>query len=325
MKRREFITLLGGAAVAWPEVARGQQPTTPVIGFLSSFTTNPQFVAAFHRGLGEAGYVEGQNVAIEYHWVGEGEYGRLPAAAAELVHRRAAVIVASPIPAAVAAKAATRTIPIVFAVGSDPVEAGLVSSLNRPGGNITGIGFQSVALGAKRLELLRDLMPKLGSIAVLVNPRNPNANPQTTDMQSATAALGVRLDVLTAASKEELAIAFATLARRRPEALVVSADPFFISSRDLLVLLATRHAVPAIYYAREFAAAGGLMSYGTNFANAHREAGTYVARILKGEKPGDLPVMLSAKFELVINLNSATALGVDIPPTLLARADEVIE
>jgi putative ABC transport system substrate-binding protein len=213
----------------------------------------------------------------------------------------------------------------VFAVGSDPVESGLVSSLNRPGGNITGVGFQSVALGAKRLELLRDLMPKLESIAVLVNPRNPNADPQTTDMQSATAALGVRLDVLTAASKDELAIAFATLARRRSDALVVSADPFFISSRDLLVLLATRHGVPAIYYAREFATAGGLMSYGTNFANAHREAGVYVARILKGEKPGDLPVGLSAKFELVINLNAATALGLTIPPTLLARADEVIE
>jgi putative tryptophan/tyrosine transport system substrate-binding protein len=323
MKRREFITLLGAAAV-WPLAARAQQPM-PLIGFLSSFTSNPQFIAAFHRGLGEAGYVEGQNVAIEYRWVGEGEYGRLPATVTELVNRQVAVIVASPIPAAVAAKEATQTIPIVFAVGSDPVESGLVSSLNRPGGNITGVGFQSVALGAKRLELLRDLMPKLESIAVLVNPRNPNADPQTTDMQSATAALGVRLDVLTAASKDELAIAFATLARRRSDALVVSADPFFISSRDLLVLLATRHGVPAIYYAREFATAGGLMSYGTNFANAHREAGVYVARILKGEKPGDLPVGLSAKFELVINLNAATALGLTIPPTLLARADEVIE
>jgi ABC-type uncharacterized transport system substrate-binding protein len=325
MKRREFITLIGGTAAGWPLAARAQQPAMPVIGFLSSFTTNPRFVAAFRKGLGEAGYVEGKNVSIEYYWAEGGQYDRLPAVAADLVGRRVAVIVASPIPAALATKAATTTIPVVFAVGSDPIESGLVASLNQPGGNITGVGFLSVALGAKRLELLRDLVPKVTSIALLVNPNNANAEPQTKETKLAAARFGLEIDIITASSKADFDSAFATLVRQKAGALVVSVDPFFISQRDQLVERAARHAVPAIYYAREFTADGGLMSYGANFAVGYRQAGVYAGRILKGEKPGDLPVMLSDKFEFVINLKTAKALGVELPAKLLALADEVIE
>jgi putative ABC transport system substrate-binding protein len=325
MRRREFITLVGGTTIAWPLAARAQQPALPVIGFLSSFTTNPQFVAAFRQGLGEAGFVEGRNVAIEYRWADEGQYDRLPTVVADLVRRHAAVIVASPIPAALAAKATTATVPIVFAIGSDPVESGLVASLNRPGGNITGVSFLAVALGAKRLELLRDLVPKAASIALLVNPSNSNAEPQTKDAQAAAATLGLHVDILRASSQDDFELAFATLVQQRADALVVGADPFFISRRDQLIALAARHAVPAIYFAREFAAAGGLMSYGASFADGHRQAGIYAGRILKGEKPGDLPVMLSAKFEFVINLKTAKTLGLEVPLSLLIRADEQIE
>jgi putative ABC transport system substrate-binding protein len=325
MRRRDFIALLGGAATAWPLSARAQQPAMPVVGFLSSFTTNPRFAAAFRQGLAEAGYVEGRNVAIEYRWAEGGQYDRLPTVAADLVGRRVAVIMASPIPAALAAKTATATIPIVFAIGSDPVESGLVASLNRPGSNITGVSFLSVALGAKRLELLRALVPKVESIALLVNPSNPNAEPQTKDTQSGAAALGLHLDVLRATSIDDFDTVFATLVRQRAGALIVSADPFFISQRDQLVVLAGRHAVPAMYYAHEFTEAGGLMSYGASFADAHRQAGIYAGRILRGEKPGDLPVMLSARFDFVINLKTAKALGLDVPDRLLALADEVIE
>jgi putative ABC transport system substrate-binding protein len=325
VKRREFITLLGGAAAAWPLAARAQQIVTPVIGFLSGFTTNPQFVTAFRQGLGEVGYVEGRNLEIEYRWAEEGQYDRLSSAAADLVRRRVAVIFAGPIPAALAAKAATATVPIVFAIGSDPVESGLVDSLNRPGGNLTGVAFLAVALGSKRLELLRDLAPKIATVGLLVNPSNPNAEPQTKDTHAAATALGLQLNVLRANSQDGLDAAFPMMARQRTDALVVSADPFFINQRERLVALAAHHGVPAIYIVREFAAAGGLMSYGSNFADAHRQAGHYAGRILKGEKPGDLPVVQSAKFELVINLKTAKALGLTVPDKLLALADEVIE
>ena len=325
MRRREFIVLLASILTAWSEVASAQQSPLPMIGFLSSFTANPRFVAAFRQGLSEAGYIEGRNVEIEYHLVEAGKYDRLPALISDLVTRRAAVIVASPIPAALAAKAGTAAIPIVFAIGSDPVETGLVASINRPGGNVTGVSFLSVELGAKRLELLRDLVPKAKSVALLVNPNNPNSEPQIEDTRSAASGLGLQVSVVRASSQADFDADFATLVRQKIAGLVVSADPFFISRRDQLVALAAHHAVPAVYFAREFVAEGGLMSYGASFADAHRQAGVYAGRILRGENPGDLPIILSTKFEFVINLKTAKALGLTVPPSLLTRADEVIE
>jgi putative ABC transport system substrate-binding protein len=327
IRRRDFILALGGAAAARPLAARAQQSAMPVIGYLSSFPAeiNPKFTQAFRQGLNDGGFSEGRNVTIDYRWDEEGRYDRLPKMAADLVVRRVSVLFASPIPAALAAKAATATIPIVFAIGSDPVQTGLVDSLNRPGGNVTGATFLSVELGAKRLELLRDLVPKIVSIALLVNPNNPNAAVQTKEMQAATSALGLQLNVVNAASQNEFDNAFATLSRERTDALVVSADPFFFSHRDQLAALALRHSMPAIYYAREFAVAGGLISYASSFADSFRQAATYVGRILKGEKPADLPVLQPTKFELVINLKTAKTLGLEIPAPLLALADEMIE
>jgi putative ABC transport system substrate-binding protein len=326
IERRKFLAALGGAA-AWPLAARAQQSTMPVIGYLSSFPAdiNSKLAQAFRQGLNDAGFFEGRNVIIEYRWDGEGRYDQLPTMAADLVGRRAAVLFASPIPAALAAKAATTTVPIVFAIGSDPIETGLVVSLNRPAGNVTGATFLSVELGAKRLELLRDFVPKIASIGLLVNPNNPNAAVQTKEMQAATTALGLHLHVLSAGSQSDFDNAFATLVQERTDALVVSADPFFFSHRDQVVALALRYSMPAVYYAREFVAAGGLISYASSFSDSFRQAATYVGRILKGEKPADLPVLQPTKFELVINLKTAKALGLSVPPTLLARADEVIE
>jgi putative ABC transport system substrate-binding protein len=311
--------------VSWPIAARAQQTARPVIGFLSSFSSNRRFVDAFQLGLKETGYVQGQNVEIEFRWAEGGHYDQLSKLASDLVERRVTVIVASPIPAALAVKAATTTIPIVFAVGSDPVQSGLVSRLDRPGANITGVSFLSLALSSKRLELLREVVPKVASIALLVNSSNSNANPQTEDMRSAAAALGLHVVVLRASSTDDIDAAFATIVAQRVGGLVVSADPFFFSERKKLVALAAQHTVPAIYYTREFTDDGGLMSYGSDFAEAHRQVGNYAGRILKGAKPSDLPVVLSDRFNFVLNLRSAKVLGLPLSPKLLAFVDEVIE
>ena len=326
MRRREFITTLVGAA-AWPLAARAQQGALPVVGFLGAPSAAPyaRYVAAVHQGLKEVGYVEHQNVAMEYRWA-DSQYDRLPALAADLVSRRVAVIV--PIggsPAVLAAKAATSTIPIVFNLGADPIELGLVTNLSRPGGNITGIAMMALEIETKQLQLLHELAPTSTSIAILLNPSSGQAQPQEREAQEAARVLGLQVLVLKASTEREIEQAFAALVRERAGALLVGADTFFVSQATLFVVLTARHSIPTIYPFRPYVDAGGLMSYGASLLDSYRQTGVYAGRVLKGEKPADLPIVQPTNFELVINLKTARAVGIAIPPTLLARADEVIE
>jgi putative ABC transport system substrate-binding protein len=325
MKRREFMSLLAGAA-AWPLAARAQQPAMPVMGYLNSRSrdTDTPFLAAFHRGLNETGYVEGQNVAIEYRWA-DGQYDRLPVLATDLVRRRVTVMAATSTPAALAAKAATSAIPIVFTTAADPIAVGLVDSLSRPSGNVTGVNSYLSDLGAKRLELLRQLVPNDAVIGMLVNPNYPDAESQAKDVKEAARTLGQQVHVVNADSEGDLNRAFATFIELKADALLVSLDSFFLSRREQLVALAARHKIPVMYFARDFVLAGGLMSYGSDLADSYRQAGVYTGRILKGAKPVDLPVLQPTKFELSINTTTAKSLGLSIPDRLLALADEVIE
>jgi putative ABC transport system substrate-binding protein len=325
MRRREFITLLGGAAAAWPLAARAQQQAMPVIGFLRSTGAQgfAHFVSAFRQGLREAGFVEGENIAIEYRYA-DNQIDQLPALVAEFIRRPVAVIVANT-PSALAAKAVTTSIPIVFGTGSDPVRDGLVTSLNRPGGNVTGVVFISGLLGGKRLELLRQLAPKATTIGVLVNPNNPNTEGERRDVQAAALTIGQQLLIHDVNNAHDIENAFTTLVEHGAGALLVGSGAFLNSNRTRIIALAARHALPASYSLREFAAEGGLMGYGSSVTDAYRQVGNYAGRVLKGENAGDLPVMQSTKFEFVINLKTAKALGLEIPPTLLALADEVIE
>jgi ABC-type uncharacterized transport system substrate-binding protein len=324
MRRRDFIIVLVGAMAALPLPAHAQEKAMPVIGVLSTGSTASVFEPAFRRGLSEAGFVEGQNVAIEYRWA-EGHYDRLPALAADLVGRKVDLIVATSPPSALAAKSATSTIPIVFRSGADPVGDGLVASLARPGGNLTGVGFQVDELTAKRLELLSELVPRAGVIALLVNPNNGVAERVIRDMQEAARTKGLQLPVLKASNESEIDTAFASLVQLQAGALVVAGDPFLSSRREQIVVLASRNAVPSIYAWREFAASGGLISYGSSLTSAFRLVGAYAGKVLQGAQPADLPVQQSTTFELVINVKTAKALGLTVPQSMLTRADEVIE
>jgi putative tryptophan/tyrosine transport system substrate-binding protein len=325
LRRREFIKLLGGAATVWPLAARGQQAAMPVVGFLNSASAESfaPYVAAFRQGLSETGYIEGRNVAVEYRWADE-QYDRLPALAADLVRRHADVIAANQI-SAEAAKAATGTIPIVFTTALDPVQLGLVAALNRPGGNLTGVTTLNVELLPKRIELLHQLSPSATDVALLVNPTNPSAEALSRDAQVAARSLGLRLQVLEASNESDFETAFTTLTRMHGGGLVIGPDPFFVSRSAQLAALALRQGVPTVFEFRQFVASGGLMSYGGSLTDVYRLAGVYVGRVLKGEKPAELPVHQSTKVELMVNLRTALALGLEVPPALLARADEVIE
>jgi putative ABC transport system substrate-binding protein len=327
VRRREFITLLGGAAAAWPLAARAQQPAMPVIGFLYSGgpETSVPWVAAFRKGLSETGFSEGHNVAIEYRWA-HNEPERLPELAADLVRRGVAVIVTPGITAAtLAAKAATTTIPIVFRTGADPVEVGLVTGLNRPGGNVTGVAAMTLETESKRLGLLHELLPGAARFAVLINPSDPRAEPLTKDLQAAASTIRREVDFFGASNSREIDVAFARLVQKRTDALLVSPQGLFSNRRVQIVTQATRHALPAIYYLRDFVEIGGLMSYGSSPMDQFRLTGIYAGRVLKGEKPADMPILRATKFELIINLQTAKVIGIDVPATLLARADEVIE